>query len=140
MTKHNEVSITPTTADDVREFYQVAIPWRIRALTVRVNGEIKGIGGYAILPDGNKVAFVEASEADCKRYRFALTRAVRRFFREVSDNGVRRLIACGVTFREASPRWLERLGFEMSGVIEGQTIYLWHMPRQTNSVNQPCHN
>src|SRR3990167_7521406 len=106
------VQVKPTTADDVREFFPEALPWRIKALTGRVGGQIKGIGGMAVLPDGTLAAFLEASEDDCRRYPITLHRAARRFLADARAQCVRKIMAKCDTGRVAAARWLERLGFE----------------------------
>jgi hypothetical protein len=119
------ISITPTTPADVAEFFPRASPWRIQALTVRVDGLIVGIGGYYYNTDGTRVAFVEAAEADCKRYRLALAKAARRFFREIDAQGVTRLCAEADLKREAAARWLQHLGFNEMHRTGNKSYWQW---------------
>lgn len=117
--------ISATTPDDVRDFFPKASPWRIKAITGRVDGHIKGIGGVAFLPDGSRMVFLEASEEDCKRYPVTLHRAAKQFLSEMQGQGVSRVVARVDTRREAAVRWLERLGFECVWDSDGEVIYQW---------------
>ena len=47
-------TITPTTGEDVKAFFPRLAPFRIRAVTIRVDGTIYGIGGYTTLPNGQR--------------------------------------------------------------------------------------
>jgi hypothetical protein len=118
-------SITPTTLEDVKEFFPRARPWRIRALTVRIDGSIHGIGGYANLENGTRIAFLEASEQTLKEHPVILHRAAIRFFKESREEGVTRFVACSDKSREAAERWLMRLGFTPLGEAEGERIWQW---------------
>lgn len=117
--------ISPCTAEDIASFVKRPVPWRVRGLTVRVNGEIVGIGGYSIRGDGSRVAFVEASEMACKAHRLLLHKAANRVLRDAADNGVVKLVAFCDQSREAAARWLKRLGFEPAGTIKGEQVWKW---------------
>lgn len=119
------VTIEPTTPSDVAEFFPRASPWRICALTVRVDGRVIGIGGYYYSDDGCRVAFVEASEADCKRYRITLAKAARKFFAMCDEHGVGRLCAEADLDRGAAGRWLHHLGFNESHRTETKSMWQW---------------
>jgi hypothetical protein len=101
------VDVSPTTPGDVQRFLR-QLPWRIRAMTAKVDGQIKGIGGVALLPDGTAIAFLEASEDDCKRYPLTLHRTAKKLFDDMKG---RKIVAILDHEREAAPRWLARLGF-----------------------------
>ena len=120
-----KAEVTPTTIEDAKTFFPFATPCRIRALTIKIDGEIKGIGGYAILPSGDRWAFVSASEDDCRRYPYALQRAAHRLLKEMKSDGIRRIVASCDPKRGAAPRWLRRLGFNLTGHINGQDIYTY---------------
>ena len=118
------IETVPTTRRDIEEFFPKASNWRIKALTVRVDGEIKGIGGFAIMPNGVKIAFLEASEEDCKKYPVTLLRAAKRFFREL-DPGIVKLSATCDAARKAASGWLEHLGFKKTGIAGGEEVWQW---------------
>lgn len=118
-------TISNTTSDDVREFFPKAQPWRIRAITVRVDGKVIGIGGYSILSNGKKVAFLEATEETIRAYPVILYRATRKFFDEIKAEGVFRMIACSDKNREAAERWLKYLGFSYLGKVENEDVWQW---------------
>jgi hypothetical protein len=111
--------ITPATPADFQEFY------RWHALTVRVDGVIVGIGGYVILPDGTPHAFMDATEANCRRYRITLAKAVRRFFGELKAAGVQRIIASPDASFKAAERFLHHLGFNQISTINGKAVWQW---------------
>jgi hypothetical protein len=130
-------TIEPTTPQDVAEFFPRLPPWgRICALTVRVDGRVVGIGGYYYNTDGTRVAFVEASEADCKKYRLALAKAARQFFAMCEAHGVRRLCAEADLSREAAARWLQRLGFNEMHRTESKSYWQRFCPSR-NELPQP---
>lgn len=118
------ITVAPTTQDDVEAFLQTR-PWRLKAVTGRVNGEIKGIGGIAFLPDGLAVAFLEASEDDCRRYPITLHRTAKAFLDDARGRGMRNILALVDSKREAADRWLKRLGFERIGESGGEVVYQW---------------
>lgn len=122
--KSSRVVVTPTTAEDAREFL-TELPWRIQAVTGRVDGEVRGIGGITMLPDGTCAVFLEASEEDCRKYPVTLHREALKFLAAAKARGIRKLVAQVDSSREAAIRWLERLGFEYAGMVDGEVVYIW---------------
>lgn len=114
--------ISPTTPADVEEFKQQTPPYRIRAVTGRVDGRIVGIGGIAYLPDGTVAAFLEATD-EARRHAVTLHREARKVLSEAARAGHRMVVALADTSIEAAPRWLKRLGFEPVG----QEVYVKHV-------------
>lgn len=126
MTTSTRATVSPTTAADVAAFFPKGISWRIRALTVRVDDTIIGIGGLAYLPDPDATvaAFIECSEDDARKYPVTLMKAAKMTLAMAREHGIRRMVALGDTARDAAPRFLERLGFRQAGTINGKKIYL----------------
>src|SRR5437762_2925276 len=118
------VEITPTTPADVTEFFPKAQLWRIRALTARLDGKIIGIGGIATLPDGTMAAFLECEEEWARKYPLTLHKTALRVLADARLRGVRKLVAMSDDRRDAARRWLQRLGFEASTVLDGKQFYL----------------
>jgi RimJ/RimL family protein N-acetyltransferase len=126
-----DYSVTPTTADDIAAFFPRAAPWRVRALTAKVDGKIVGIGGYAILPNGERIGFMEVPEENCKAYPVVLYRATRKFFGELREAGVSKVTVYPDKTREAAVRWLEYLGFRHVGEAKGESFYVWQHSQQS---------
>ncbi len=115
--------VTPTTAEDVRDFIKDPLPYRIKAFTGRVEGKIVAIGGLTFMPDGTAVAFLEADD-EARKNPVALHKAGLRVMREAHAAGYRIVTALVDSGIEAAPRWLKRLGFEPQN-IEGETVFTW---------------
>ena len=94
-------------------------------MTALRGDEILGIGGLAMLPDGQTAAFLEVSEENAKKYPITLHKAARLILQQAKDLGLRRLVTRADTRREAAERYLQRLGFEFAGKDDGEVIYLW---------------
>lgn len=120
------VEIAPTTSDDISEFLPNGLAWRARALTAKKDGKVIGIGGITYMPNGKAAAFVEATEDDCKAHPITLHRMALKVINEARERGVNEIMAVTDKSREAAARWLERLGFELVGVIDGEAVYRWH--------------
>src|SRR5438046_1497902 len=103
--------LTPTTPEDVLEFKQRTPPYRIKALTGRVDGRIVGIGGIAYLPDGTLVAFLEATD-EARKHAVTLYKAAKQILQDAAASGHRKIVAIGDPEIDAVPRWLKHLGFE----------------------------
>lgn len=121
----NNHTIEPTTLEDVKEFFPKLAPFRMKAVTLRCEGKIYGIGGYLILPDGTKCMFLEAKEEHCRYVPRLLLKATRKFFQELKESGVRKLVAKLDPSREKAESFLKYLGFEKLAEVNGEVIYLW---------------
>ena len=116
------MTVTPTTPEDVLEFRQATPPYRIRAVTGRVDGRIVAIGGIAYLPDGGVLSFLEATD-EARKYAVTLHREAKRSLSAAARAGHRVVVAVCDYRIEAAPRWLKRLGFEP---VEGLEVYVKH--------------
>lgn len=119
------VTIEPTTSTDVAEFFPSDPPFRIRALTARLDGKVIGIGGITYRPDGIALAFLECSEEHCRKYPKRLHATAKRVIDEAKAAGIKRIIAKVDGSRERAAAWLKRLGFEPIGETDGQQVYQW---------------
>ncbi len=115
--------IRETKPEDVISLLHKPFPYRVRALTGLVDGEIKGIGGVAYMPDGTAVAFLHLAEG-ASRYAVTLHKAARRVLEEARNRGIRRIVARADIAIPAAERWLKRLGFEQVE-IDGEKVFLW---------------
>lgn len=116
------IVVTPTTPEDVLEFRHAMPPYRIKAVTGRVDGEIVAIGGIAYLPDGTVAAFLEATDA-ARKHGVSLHREAKRALSDAARAGHRVVKALVDNEIEAAPRWLKRLGFEP---VEGLEVWVKH--------------
>ena len=106
--------VRPTSLADCERLLGGKPEWRIRAMTVEVDGEPVALGGFAYTPDNSVFAFLEGSDA-VKRYPVAIHKAVRRGLEDAKRRGVRRVLSIADEHIEAAPRWLERFGFVPAG-------------------------
>jgi hypothetical protein len=116
-----DYTIVPTTLADTKAFFPKMAPYRIKALTIRVGGVIYGIGGYATLPNGQRVGFFEAKEDHIKFAAPLVYRATRQFMESLVNEGVTRVIARCDYSRAKAERWLEHFGF----VRADGDVFLW---------------
>ena len=114
------VELKPTTQEDVIAFLGRPFPYRVRAFTGRVGGEIKGIGGIGYLPDGTALAFLHLAEG-AERYAVSLHKAARLVIEEAKRRGIRKIVAQADPNYPTAKRWLKRLGFEPT---DDETIWL----------------
>jgi hypothetical protein len=106
-----------------------ALPYRIRALTVEIDGKVMGIGGIAFPPGGPVVAFVQAAP-EAKRYPVTFHRAGLAAMKMIRDAGLPKVVAT----TDADPagpgvRWLKRLGFREAPAhcqdVPGKLVFYW---------------
>lgn len=119
-----KVVLTPTTLEDVLEFRHATPPYRIKAMTGRLDGKIIGIGGIAYMPDGAVMAFLESTD-ETRKHAVTLYKVARQILKDAAAAGHRHIVALGDPEIEAVPRWLKRLGFEPVDV-SGQEVYVKH--------------
>lgn len=118
-----KADVRPTVQADVDEFLGRPLPYRAQAFTGRVDGEIKGIGGIAYLPDGTAVAFLHLAK-DANRYAITLHKTARAIIAEAKKRGIRKLTAQADPAQPTAERWLARLGFEPVA-IDGERVWIW---------------
>lgn len=118
------VEVRPATRADVEAFLPEPLPWRVRAFTGLLDGEIVGIGGLAYLPDGTVMAFLHGSDK-ARACRLSLHKAARRVLSEARGKGLRTIVAEADHTIEPAERWLLRLGFKPVD-HDGERVYVWH--------------
>jgi hypothetical protein len=121
-----DYTITPTTLEDTRAFFPQMAIYRIKALTIRVDGVIYGIGGYTTLPNGQRVGFFEGKEEHIKHAPSIVYRATRQFMEDLERDGVTRVIARCDPNRDKAEKWLLHLGF----VRADGDVFLWRSKRR----------
>lgn len=124
------VTIRPTIPADLAAVIGEPLPYRIRALTVEIDGKVMGIGGIGFPPDGPVVAFVQAA-SEAKHYPVTFHRAGLAAMRMIRESGLPRVVAT----TDADPpdnagvRWLKRLGFREAGTDfqdhADKLIFVW---------------
>lgn len=105
------VTTRPSLASDFTRFIDKPLPYRVRAITGLVDGEVVAVGGIAYLPDDTHGVFLMA-DAKARDYPIALHKAARQVLRIAKEQGIRKLVANPDTSIEAAERWLTRLGFK----------------------------
>lgn len=118
------VTLLPATLADFEELGNVP-PYRTKAWTARKDGQLLGVGGAMILPDGVRYAFVDMKPGiDRKRYALAIHKAGKAAVKELVRMGGGRIVA---TMKNGTPRareWLLRLGFEECGTGGGNPVFV----------------
>lgn len=119
------VVVRPAVVEDIPHFFDGPLPWRIKALTGFVDDEPIGIGGVAFPPGGGPLVFSSFKEK-ARAYPIEMHRAGLRLMKELRDQGVHSVRATAEEGIPAAERWLQRLGFVPSDLIEGQVVWTWH--------------
>lgn len=115
--------VRPATLEDFQDFLGRPPPYRAQAFTGRVDGEIKGIGGIAYLPDGTAIAFLHLAK-DANRYAMTLHKTAMAVMALAEKRGIRKLTAQADPAQPTAERWLARLGFEPVAV-DGERVWIW---------------
>lgn len=118
------ITLRPATRADFDTMLAEPLPFRVRAIAGEVDGEILGVGGLAFPPNGNAIAFLQASTR-ARDYPISLHRAALKMFAEARHLRLPRLVATAETGIEPARRWLARLGFEPTK-IDGHEVWTWH--------------
>lgn len=122
--------VAPTTKADCEAFYGKELPYRIRAYTGFIDGEVVAIGGLGFPPEGSAVGFADMKETARQwPYAVELHRFALRVIKEAKEAGVPRIIAKADESIEAAERWLRRLGFEP--LTPDRTIWEWRLSSQS---------
>lgn len=100
-------------------------PFRVIALTGRNDqGDIIGIGGIALLPDGQRLAFADLTE-EARSHPVALHKTALKLLEVARKRGIRRIVASAdLCASPAAIRWLLRLGFTEHD-YNGTPVYIW---------------
>ena len=118
--------IVPTTLEHCEAFFPAPVPYRIRGLTaIDDDGTVIGIGGLAMLPEGAIAVFLEASEENAKKYPVTLYKAAQQVLSLAQNIGFMSLVTRADQRREAAARFLERVGFQPAGEVDGEVVWQW---------------
>lgn len=115
--------IRPATKEDIAQFIDEPLPYRVTAYTVELDGKVLGVGGFAYQPKDVIAAFVLKAPG-AEQYRVSLHRAGLMAMREARRLGFRRVVALAEKTNPAAERWLERLGFKQV-MVEGEQAWIW---------------
>ena len=134
---YSNYTITPTTLADIKGFFPSLTPFRVKALTVKVEGKIYGIGGYLLAPDGTKIMFLEAEEKHCKFMPSILYRATLQVMDDLKKSGAKRVIARLDKTRDKAEKFLLHLGFTRLCEKDGEVIYQWQQSPESPRSSVP---
>lgn len=118
-----KVEYRPTVPEDIAAVTDQPLPYRIKAITVLIDGVVMGFGGIGWKPDGIVVAFVHA-RPEASRYAIAFHRAGLMAIDMMRAAGVAQVFAEADSFNPAAERWLLRLGFHRV-TIGGAEAFVW---------------
>lgn len=118
------VEIRPTVAADLPHLTAAPLPWRIKAMTGLVDGEIVGVAGIGFPLNGAIVAFAQLTPA-ARAHKFALHRAALRFLDECAREGIAEIVALPDVAVPGAESWLRHLGFTPLA-RNGQQVWVWH--------------
>lgn len=137
------VILRPTVLSDLPHAIGEPLPYRIRAITVLVEGRVIGLGGVAFPPRGPAIAFVQLVPArshspradndtpqavpEARHYPVAFHRAGLMVMTMIRAWGIQEVIATADAGSAVAVRWLKRLGFEPtdSQPIDGKVLFMW---------------
>ena len=125
------VRIRPSIPADLPHVIGEPLPFRIKAITLEVDGRVLGLGGVAFPPGGGPPwAFVQQCP-EAKRYRVSFHRAGLAAMRMICDAGVGEVVATADADNEAALRWLKRLGFAPATVqpLDDKLLFVWRNRR-----------
>jgi RimJ/RimL family protein N-acetyltransferase len=124
----SRVLLRPTIPPDLSAVIGEPLPYRIRALTVEIDGKVMGIGGLGFPPDEPVVAFVQAAP-EAKRYPVTFHRAGLAAMAMIREANLPTVVATTSADFQAGIRWLKRLGFREAAPecqdIPGKIIFCW---------------
>lgn len=123
-----KAEIRTTTAADVAALVDQPLPYRIKAVTLVIDGEPVAIGGLGFRPDGIVVAFAHQKPGTARRYPLAFHKTGLAGLRMFATSGATRIFAEADTRNPAAERWLERLGFTRI-TTGGATAFVWERDR-----------
>jgi RimJ/RimL family protein N-acetyltransferase len=109
---------------DFDKFLTTPLPYRVRAWTGVVEGEVIAVGGIAYMRDGTHGAFMLAGD-DARQFPVTMHKTALTVLREARELGIRRLVTKAEPGVEAAERWLERLGFEPIIIDEDKVWVRW---------------
>lgn len=123
--KQQNVEIGPTRLDDYLDMFGCPPPYRAKAVTVRENGRVIGIGGLQFHRDG-VVAFMDiAAGVDPAKHKRTLIRAARAVMRMAAEAG-RPVVAFRDVCQERSESLLRHFGFNPVGETGEGEVWIWH--------------
>ena len=115
------IEIVPATFED----YPSQPPYRSRAIVVKKDGRVIGIGGLGFPPHMPPVLWSDISD-ELRALPVTLHRTGLRFIDEARAQGVRIMYATTDAEFEAAERWIRRLGFEQTGEVQdGKKVWVW---------------
>lgn len=121
------VTLRPTVPADLQHVLDKPLPYRIKAITAHIGDQVLGVGGLCYMPNGVVGAFV-AMNAEGRKYPAAIHRAGLAAMRMIRRSGEPRVTAIADEFVPGAERWLERLGFRLVTVRQGDAevkAYVW---------------
>lgn len=88
-------------------------PFRVRAYTGLLDGEVIAVGGVAYLPNGAALAFLDAADVTRERAKLSLYKTAKLVIEDCKRRGVTQINARPSLDIEAAERFLKRLGFHL---------------------------
>jgi RimJ/RimL family protein N-acetyltransferase len=113
-----------TIASDFDKVITIPLPYRVRAWTGLVDGEVIAVGGIAYMADGTHGVFMLADDR-ARSFPVTMHKTALTVLREARDLGIKRLVTIAEPGVEAAERWLERLGFEPIMVGKDRVWVRW---------------
>jgi hypothetical protein len=134
-----KITLRPTVLGDLPYVIGESLPFRIKAITAEIDGQVIGIGGLAFPPGEPLIALVQLAPAPAsretagdtrplaKKYPVAFHRAGLGAIKMFRDFGAGEVVATADATSDAAARWLKRLGFKPapSQPIHGKIIFIW---------------
>jgi hypothetical protein len=137
-----KVTVRPTVAADLPAVIGEPLPFRIKAITLEIDGRVLGLGGLAFPPGrGPPWAFVQQCH-EAKRYPVSFHRAGLAAIEMIRKTGVSEVVATADADNEAALRWLKRLGFVPAAAVHigNKMLFVWrnvHEPSFIRAAAEP---
>jgi RimJ/RimL family protein N-acetyltransferase len=119
-----KTEIRPTIPDDLQYVIGEPLPFRVRCLTVLIDGRVVGVGGLGFPARGSPIAFVQQAR-EAKKYPVAFHKAGHAAVRMFRESGVNEVLATADAYNPAALAWLTRLGFRRQREIGDRVLFVW---------------
>jgi hypothetical protein len=118
------VTLAPATASDFEQLVGGRPCTRARLLAAKLGDGVIGLGGFLYMPDGTVWATMLVTPAG-RKFPAAVYRAGILAMRMARRIGLRQVFASADRTEPAAERFLERVGFERFGEVDGEVVFRW---------------
>lgn len=121
-----KVTIRPAISSDLKAFTADALDFRIRAITLVIDGNVQAIGGLGFPERGPVVAFMDQC-TDLRKYPVAIHRAGIAGMKLIRDSGLNEIVATVDPANRRALRWIKHFGFveAVDQPVPNKVLFYW---------------